>query len=239
MTSLDQISEESKEVLNLSNNVRGNVDEGNVIINELQNQSEETAKINARTAEMTEELVKSAETVKEIVNTILGISSQTNLLALNASIEAARAGEAGKGFAVVADEIRQLSENTKQSAEQISATIDALIVSVHGASDNMKISVESADKQGELIKETGEKFLVILESVKQLAANVEVISENVESCADATAVVMDAITNLSATSEQVAASSEASLTLSRECTDDMATTNDILDEILDLARHEE
>ena len=33
--------------------------------------------------------------IKELSETILGISGQTNLLALNASIEAARAGEAG------------------------------------------------------------------------------------------------------------------------------------------------
>lgn len=236
MTSLNNITSESHEMQELSNVVKANVGEGNVIISELQKQSEETAKINLQTAEMTDELVKSAETVKDIVKAILSISSQTNLLALNASIEAARAGEAGRGFAVVAEEIRKLSEDTKMSAEEIAATIDSLIRSVNSASENMHMSVESADKQGVMINETGEKFAKILSSVNELAKNVEEISANVSACADATSVVMDSITDLSATSEEVAASSESSLTLSYECSHDMEATNKILDDILLLSR---
>jgi len=236
MKSLESIEGESKEMQNLSGVVKDNVNQGNKIIVGLQAQAEETATVNAETAEMTEELAESAETVKDIVSAILSISSQTNLLALNASIEAARAGEAGKGFAVVADEIRKLSEDTKKSAEEIEATIEKLITSVHSASDNMQKSVASSNKQGEMIKDTGEKFAAILESVNALAKNVEEISENVESCAKATSTVMDSITDLSATSEEVAASSESSLTLSYECAKDMDTTNSILDDILKLSR---
>ncbi len=238
MNSLESITEESQEMISLSNVVKGNIDEGNVIITELGKQSDESARINEQTAQMTDELAHAAETVKDIVETILGISSQTNLLALNASIEAARAGEAGKGFAVVADEIRNLSENTKNSAEEISSTIDMLIDRVNRASENMHLSVDSSTKQGEMIRETGEKFKAILESVNELAKNVEEISGNVKACADATTTVMDAITNLSATSQEVAASSESSLVLSRECSEDMVATTDILDAILELSRNE-
>ncbi len=239
MDALNNISTGSKDMLSLSDTVKDNVVNGNTIVSSLQEQSDKTAVINAQTAEMTQNLTESAETVKDIVSTILGISSQTNLLALNASIEAARAGEAGKGFAVVADEIRQLSENTKQSAEQIEATIEDLLERVHQASKNMNLSVESSNRQGELIKETGSKFDLILESVESLANNVASISQEVDACAEATNRVMEAVTDLSATSEEVAASSESSLTLAHECVDDMNTTNGILNEILELSQNNE
>lgn len=71
---------------------------------------------------------KSVARVDELTNEILSISGQTNLLALNASIEAARAGEAGKGFAVVADEIRQLADNSRETANKIQ-NINGIVVS--------------------------------------------------------------------------------------------------------------
>ena len=74
--------------------------------------------------------------IKVLTDEILGIAAQTNLLALNASIEAARAGEAGKGFAVVADEIRQLADNSKETANNIQGISMGVVKSVSGLSDN-------------------------------------------------------------------------------------------------------
>lgn len=62
---------------------------------------------------------KKVDKINELTNDILVIANQTNLLALNASIEAARAGEAGRGFSVVADEIRQLADNSRNTATNI------------------------------------------------------------------------------------------------------------------------
>ena len=73
---------------------------------------------------------KSVNVIRDLTNDILAISSQTNLLALNASIEAARAGEAGRGFAVVADEIRQLADNSRNTASSIQEISEQVISSV-------------------------------------------------------------------------------------------------------------
>ena len=57
--------------------------------------------------------------ISGIATDIGSIARQTRLLAINASVEAARAGEAGNGFAVVASAVRDLSDSSSRSAEDI------------------------------------------------------------------------------------------------------------------------
>lgn len=123
-----------------------------------------------------------------------------------------------------------------EPAEQIASTIDDLIEKVNTASANMQRSVDSANEQGEIIAETGEKFEEILKKVSDLTSRAGRISDNVDSCVDANTQVMDAISNLSATSEEVAASAQSSIEISRDCETDMEATKDILHDILKISR---
>lgn len=79
---------------------------------------------------------KSVTQINELAVDILDITSQTNLLALNASIEASHAGEAGAGFAVVAKNIRDLAENSRDTAEKIQSIIKTVVDSVNNLSEN-------------------------------------------------------------------------------------------------------
>ena len=72
-----------------------------------------------------EELSAKAAKMDEIVHSIQGIARQTKMLGLNAAIEAARAGEAGRGFAVVAGEVKELAEDTDQSARTIGSVLSS------------------------------------------------------------------------------------------------------------------
>ncbi|ADU29107.1 globin-coupled sensor protein [Evansella cellulosilytica] len=83
-------------------------------------------------------LLKISEQMQSIIDIVTGIADQTNLLSLNASIEAARAGEVGRGFTVVADEIRKLSEQTKQSVDNVSS----LILNTNSQVDEVTKSLE-------------------------------------------------------------------------------------------------
>src|SRR6185295_4773304 len=88
------------------------------------------------------ELADRSEEIGEIIRVIDEIAGQTNLLALNAAIIAAQAGERGKGFAVVADEIRDLSERTSVSTEEIRALISNVQKGVERASDQMTVGAD-------------------------------------------------------------------------------------------------
>jgi len=71
-------------------------------------------------------LSMAAKEIDHVTNVIKKIADKTNLLALNATIEAASAGEAGKGFAVVAGEIKELANQSAQSADDIANRIDGI-----------------------------------------------------------------------------------------------------------------
>lgn len=84
------------------------------------------ADTNQRSKEVSEsalQLSESSKSLQHIVNMISNIAEQTNLLSLNATIEAARAAEHGKGFAVVAEEVRQLANQSQESAEKINMSL--------------------------------------------------------------------------------------------------------------------
>lgn len=111
-----------------------------------------------------------------ITEVITRIADQTNLLALNAAIEAARAGEHGKGFAVVAEEVRNLAEQSKDSADQIASLISHIQVDTTQAVDLMnKGSVETSLGM-DVIHETSEGFQKILRSIEEVTIQIQEVS---------------------------------------------------------------
>ncbi|MBR2409409.1 MAG: hypothetical protein IKB07_10720 [Lachnospiraceae bacterium] len=154
------------------------------------------------------ELQNKTNQVKSITDIILGISSQTNLLALNASIEAARAGEAGKGFAVVADEIRNLAEQTRTETENITNIIESLSSEAQIMTDKAEHTVAIANEESRYALEAETQFEHIAQKISELSEHVTEVESMIQSLITTNTVIADGINSLSATSEELNASTQ-------------------------------
>jgi methyl-accepting chemotaxis protein len=144
---------------------------------------------------------KEVEHINELSSAIMAITEQTNLLSLNAAIEAARAGEAGKGFAVVAEEIRKLADVSKKTAGKIQDITKTVIESVGNLSGSSDMVLQFIENQ-------------VIKDYQMLVKSGEQYSEDA-------AMVMNLVTDFSATSEEVL----TSINSMAEAIGDISSTN--------------
>ena len=182
---------------------------------QVNNTLDELIKISDRTKESIDEVHKqtnitnqSASEIGEAVNIITDIASQTNLLSLNASIEAARAGEYGRGFAVVADEIRQLADQSSESAEKISQIVAELVRNSNTSVDTMDTVLTDITDQFDKLNTTRKVFDKLNAEIKNVANAVESITDQVDSINTVKNEVLGSVESLAAIAQENAASTE-------------------------------
>ncbi len=148
-------------------------EEVNSGIQEIASAAENLAKIGEKLSTSAADTMNNVHKTDDIIQMIREIADQTKLLGLNAAIEAARAGDHGRGFAVVAEEIRNLSDQSNNSAKEVKNILTKVNESI------TMISTESQET-GAVSEEQSSATEQIAAAMQQLVAQVDSLTEFVK-----------------------------------------------------------
>src|SRR4051794_13225624 len=172
------------------------------------------------------DLAERSQEIGEIVRVIDEIAGQTNLLALNAAIIAAQAGERGKGFAVVADEIRDLSERTSVSTEEIRTLIQNVQNGVGRAADQMTLSADRVNDGVGLTARAEQTLDKILDMTARSTSSIQEIARATEEQSRGSAAATAAIEEVTKMVQQTAAATQQQSQTSRKIGEQAAMVRD-------------
>ncbi|MDQ0300333.1 archaellum component FlaC [Salibacterium salarium] len=99
---------------------------------------------------------------------VTSISEKSHILGLNASIEAARAGEFGRGFSVVSKEVQNMGAQTKQFANDIRLTTNALSEQIHSLQEMVSNVNQQSTDQAKAIEEMSETVQSVYKDIQKL-----------------------------------------------------------------------
>ena len=172
------------------------------------------------------ELAERSLEIGEIVRVIDEIAGQTNLLALNAAIIAAQAGERGKGFAVVADEIRDLSERTSVSTEEIRTLIRNVQTGVDRAAEQMTLSADRVSDGVSLTARAEQVLDKILDLTDRSTSSISEIARATEEQARGSAAATAAIEEVTKMVQQTASATQQQSQTARKVGEQTGTVRD-------------
>lgn len=203
---------------------------------------EELTEISEKTKDSVNEVQKqtnltnqSAQQIREATELITDIAAQTNLLSLNASIEAARAGENGRGFAVVADQIRNLSEQSRQSAERIVQIVNDLLENSDTSVKTMNEVTDNIKVQNDKLSETEQMFKSLNTEIHEVSDAITQISEQTTALNMHKQTVTGIVDNLASIAEENAASTEETSASMMELNDIVTECHEAIGELTRLA----
>lgn len=226
---IQETADLSNTVKNISESTKKIIEEGFGIVRSLDERTSIVNENNSNVYDAMLELQEMSQEIRKIVDMITSISQQTNLLSLNASIEAARAGEHGRGFAVVAEEVRNLSEQSKVSAESIKAIIESLQVKTEDSVDAVAKLKEVNKEQNKSFKDTYNVFNRLNSEIKDLNTNINMVSDKVSEVVVSNNKITNKINDISSISEEISANVQEMRALTELNTSDNLKSGTILD----------
>ena len=127
-----------------------------------------------------------------------------------------RAGEAGKGFAVVATEIQKLSEESNHSAQRITTIITGLAEDSRNSMEMMTEVKRILQEQQEKLDVTKQQFGHVRDGILATREDTVSVNHQAKECDASRESVVNIIQNLSAISQENAASSEETTSTMQE-----------------------
>ncbi|SEO43667.1 methyl-accepting chemotaxis protein [Amphibacillus marinus] len=215
-TELDQVSTHVNQMTTDSQHANQRAQNGLEQIGQLTNQLRDMTSAIAEHGRIINGLTTRSQQIGDITQAITTIADQTNLLALNAAIEAARAGEHGKGFAVVANEVRQLAEQSQQSASMITELITAIQHDMKESDQALKQVQHEANTSTQLITTTGEAFQRIMQSIQAISAGINDLNSATKRITIYSKDVQNSFTAMSKTVTDTSHSAQQASDLSEE-----------------------
>jgi methyl-accepting chemotaxis protein len=178
------------------NSVAGAVEQLSTSFVQITNSADESRKIAREATEKSNDATEAmsklgiaAEEIGQVTEVIKKIADKTNLLALNATIEAAGAGKAGKGFAVVAGEIKELANQSAESADDIALRIE----SIQSGTDN---AIEVINDISSVISKINASIDIIANNVGEQTKASNEIANNAEQANISTKQAVSAISEV-------------------------------------------
>lgn len=220
----DQIDNISEDVVSLSDSANRMAEAeqaSTTIINELNVSNEEVIDSIEKIAKQIEITNTSVQEIRTAIAMIQSISDETDLLSINASIEAAHAGDAGRGFAVVAEQISKLAAQSGNNATEIEKVINTLLEQsglMVSYMNDVKIKIS---EQREKLNLTISKFSAVADGVDTSLVNIENITNGMNELRRSRDVILDIISDLSAVSQQYAASTNGTIEAAQSMNDAM------------------
>ncbi|MDZ4481872.1 methyl-accepting chemotaxis protein [Bacillus cereus] len=202
-TGVQTVAESSAVVAEVAVTTTERINIGSEVINHSILQMNSVHDVVEETSKVINKLVTRTQQIDTALAAITNIAEQTNLLALNAAIEAARAGENGKGFAVVAAEVRDLAEQSKESAKEVNHLIKSIQKDTQDTVNVMQKGQQKAVEGKEAAYKANQTFLSIMRDIDKITSQIQEVSAATEEMSAGTEEVNASLSLVSETATDV------------------------------------